>query len=248
MSSQEGKRSLVENRILAALSTEQYLKLFSKFQMVSLPPRHIIFEQGRPIRFIYFPITSMISLISVGGEGSRGVEVCTIGREGIAGLSIFLDSDIALGQAIVQLPGTAARVETNIFREVVNQRGPLNSIIKRYMQVQIISLLRAALCVNFHKVEARLARLLLLMHDSAQENTFPLTQEFAAYLLGLHRPAVSMAARALQGAGLIRYRQGKITVLDRDRLLTVTCECYRIVTKEYARLLDPVLTRENDVS
>lgn len=244
MTSRESKHSQVENRILAALAKRQYQNLFSKFQTVSLPTRHVIFEQGGPIRFIYFPITAMISILSVGEEGARGVEVCTVGNEGGVGLSVFFDGEVALGRAVVQLPGTAARIEANTFRDVLSQRGLLNSILKRYTQVQVISIARAAFCINFHKVEARLARLLLLTHDSAQTDTFPLTQEFAAYLLGLHRPAVSIAANALQEAGLIRYRQGKLTVQNRKGLEAASCECYKIIRGAYTRLLDSLLTTE----
>jgi CRP-like cAMP-binding protein len=244
MPSPKSEHSLTGNRILDALSERQYQKLFSKLQLVSLPARHVVYEQARPVRFIYFPVTAMISLLSVGDAGTRGVEVCTVGKEGVAGLSAFLDGDIALGRAIAQLPGTAARVEVNAFKDALSRRGPLNSILERYVQVQLVAISRAAFCNNFHKVEARLARLLLLTHDSAQEDVFPMTQEFAAYLLGLHRPAVSGAANALQQAGGIHYRQGKVTVLDRDGLSAAACECYGVIAREYERLLGDLLTRE----
>ncbi len=246
MPSRESSHSRVENRILASLPAREYHTLISKSQTVSLPDRHIVLEQGRPIRFAYFPITAMISLLSVGVEGTKGVEVGTVGSEGVVGLSVFFDGDIALGRMIVQLPGTAVRVEVNAFKGalggMLGGKGLLSSILKHYTQVQLISVMRAAYCINFHKIDARLARLLLLTHDNAREDTFLLTQEFAAYLLGSHRPSISIAASALQAAGLISYRQGKITVLDRQGLQAAACECYAFVAREYERLLGGLLT------
>ncbi len=244
MPSRESSHSRVENRILASLPAREYHTLISKSQTVSLPDRHVVLEQGRPIRFAYFPITAMISLLSVGGEGTKGVEVCTVGCEGVVGLSVIFDGDIALGRAVVQLPGTALRVEVNAFKDALGGKGLLDSILRHYTQVQFVSVLRAAYCINFHKIDARLTRLLLLTHDNARADTFPLTQEFAAYLLGSHRPAISIAANALQSAGLISYRQGKITVLDRQRLQAAACECYSFVVREYGRLLGDFLTHK----
>lgn len=237
MASREDRHSHVKNRILAALPEKQYPELFAKLQTVTLPGRHTVLEPGRPVRFVYFPVTTMISLLSVVGDVTRGVEVSTVGSEGVAGLSAFYNSDISLGRAVVQLPGTAARVEVKVFKNAVSRPGLLNSIMKRYTQVQITSIARAAFCVNFHKIDARLARLLLLTHDNARGDGFPLTQEFAAHLLGSHRPAISIAANALQAAGLISYRQGKINVLDRQGLYASACECYAAVVREYERLL-----------
>jgi CRP-like cAMP-binding protein len=240
MTSQKSSHSQVENRILASLPEREYQTLFSKSQTVSLPDRHVVLEQGRPIRFVYFPVTAMISFLSV-GEDTREVEVCTVGCEGVAGLSVFFDGDISLGRAIVQLPGTAVRVEANTFKDALSGEGPLNSILKCYTLVQVASIMRAAFCINFHKIDARLARLLLLTHDNARADTFPLTQEFAAQLLGSHRPAISIAANALQAARLISYRQGKITVLDRQGLHDAACKCYSFVARQYERLLGGLL-------
>lgn len=244
MASQSSEITQVENRILAALPGREYQKLLPKFQTISLPNRHVLFEQGSTIRFVYFPITAMVSLLSVGEHGTKGVEVCTVGYEGAVGLSALFDGDIALGRAVVQLPGTAARIEVNALKNALGRKGPLDIILRRYAQVQLISIYRAAFCNTFHKLEARLARLLLLTHDSAKTDTFPLTQEFAAYLLGSHRPATSTAAHALQAAGLISYRQGKITVLDRQGLYDAACECYSVVAREYERLLGDLLIRK----
>jgi CRP-like cAMP-binding protein len=244
MPSLKSRQSQVENRILAALPRKQYRSLFSKLQPVSLPLSHIVFEQNQLIRFIYFPVTAMIALISMGEDGKKGVEVFTVGNEGVVGVSIFLNGDLALNRAIVQLPGTALRIEAQAFRDILSQRGLLNSILELYVQVQLTSLSRSAFCNCFHKVEGRLARWLLLTHDRAQSDTFSMTQEFAAGLLGLHRPAVSIAANALQGAGLISYSHGKINVLDREGLEAAACECYRIVGRAYDHLLGDLLPDE----
>lgn len=243
MASHEIGLSRLENSILAVLTSGEFKKLSFKLQRVSLPNRHVLFEQGSPIRYIHFPITAMVALLSVGEEGAKGIEVCTVGNEGVVGLSAFFDDNIALGRAVVHLPGTALRIDVQTLKDAVSRVGLLDTILKRYTQVQLLSVARSAYCHNFHKLEARLARLLLLSHDSAATDTFPLTQEFAAYLLGSHRPAISPAAHALQAAGLISYRQGKITVLDRQGLLAAACACYSFVTREYKRLLGDLLTR-----
>lgn len=245
MTSQKSGHPRNANRILAALPEGEFQKLFRKFQQVSLPGRHVIFEQGRPIHFVHFPLTAMFALLSVEGEGAKGIEVCMIGNEGIVGLSPFFDGDIALGRAVVQLPGTALRIDIKTFKDAVSRGGLLDDILRRYTQVQLLSVSRSAFCHNFHKLEARLARLLLLTHDGARAYTFPMTQEFAGYLLGSHRPAISTAAHPLQAAKLISYRQGKITILDKQGLQAIACECYSYVTREYERLLGNLLTRKS---
>jgi CRP-like cAMP-binding protein len=245
MTSLESGHNQIGNRILAALPEREYQALSPKLQTVSLPSGHLVLEQGRPVRFIYFPVTAMIALLSMGEEDTRGIEVCTVGCEGVAGLSVFLDGDIALGRGVVQLPGEAVRVEAAAFKDAANSMRVFRGLLKRYTQVQVFSIARAAFCINFHKIDARLARLLLLTHDSARADTFPLTQQFAARLLASHRPAISIAANALQTVGLISYRQGRITVLDRQGLQTAACECYSYVTREYERLLGDLLTRKS---
>lgn len=245
MASQEGGLSPIDNRILAALPGRECRKVLAMSREISLPARHVVYEHGQSLRFLYFPVTAMISLLSVGDEDAKGIEVCTVGHEGVVGISAFSNGEIALGRAVTSLPGTAVRVELNAFKESRGRGRLLGSILRRYMMVQLVSVARAAFCHNFHKLEGRLARLLLLTHDNARADTFPLTQEFAAYLLGSHRPAVSTAANALQTAGRISYRQGKITVLDRLGLSNVACGCYSVVTREYERLLGDLLTRKS---
>jgi CRP-like cAMP-binding protein len=244
MPSLKYQRDQAENCILAAVPQNRYKALFSRLRLVSLPAGHVVYEQGRPIRFVHFPITARLSVLSVGEGGRRVVEVCAVGREGLAGVPLFLGDDLAPNRAIVQLAGTVMRVEAQIFKDALIRRGLLNRLLERYTLVVLTSVSRAAFCTSFHKVEARLARLLLLMHDSARANTFPLTQEFAAYLLGLHRPGVSIAANALQEARLIRYSHGKITVINREGLDAAACECYRIIKSAYSRLLGDLLTLE----
>jgi CRP-like cAMP-binding protein len=242
MSSLKGQRNQAENHILAAVPQNRYKALYSKLQPVSLSAGHVVYEQGRPIRFVHFPITAMLSVLSVGEGGKRVIEVCAVGREGMAGVPLFLGDDLAANRIIVHLAGTAMRVEAQIFKDALSHGGLLSRLLERYTLVLLTSVSRAAFCASFHKVEARLARLLLLTHDSARAETFPLTQEFAAYLLGLHRPGVSIAANALQGARLIRYSHGKITVLDREGLAAAACECYQIIKSVYSRLLNDLLT------
>jgi CRP-like cAMP-binding protein len=235
----------IENAILAALPQRKYARLFAKLQSVTLNMRHVIVEQGRPIRHIYFPTTAMISLLSIGLDRKKGVGVATVGSEGLLGVSVFLGDAIAPGCAIVQLAGHALRVEAQIFRELLERDGLLPTTLRCYAQVQLTAITSAAYCNCFHKVDERLARWLLLTHDRARSDTFPLTQEFAAYLLGLHRPVVTVAAHTFQDSGLIRYSHGQMTILNRQALEAAACECYSVVKNEYARLLGNLLSPNN---
>ena len=234
----------VENRLLAALSKKQYGSLFSRLQTVSLPIRHQIFEQSRPVRFVYFPLTALICLVSTGEQGQKVVEVCTVGNEGIAGVPLCSAADLALCRGIVLLPGTALRIEAQALRETLGQKGLLKRLVELYTQVQLASIARSAFCNSFHKVERRLARWLLSTHDGARADTFPMTQDFAAHLLGLHRTAVNIGANTLQGAGLIRSNHGRITILDRGGLEEAACECYGLGRNAYARLLGELPSAE----
>ncbi len=231
-----------ENLILSALPQRKYARLFDKLQSVTLDVRHVIVEQGKPVRFIYFPTTAMLSLLSMSRDGKRGVGVSAMGNEGMVGVSVFLGDGMAPGRAIVQVAGRALRVESGIFREVVRRGGPLSDIISRYAQVQLLTIMSSAFCNAFHKVDARLARWLLMTQDKTGSDTFPLTHEFAASLLGLHRPAVTVVAHKLLSAGLISYSHGQITILDRRGLKAFACECYGAVQSEYSRLLGDLLT------
>lgn len=245
MPSQKSESRPTENRLLAALSKKQYRSLFSRLQMVSLPVRHQIFEQNRPVRFVYFPVTTLTCLVSTGEQGHKVVEVCTVGNEGMAGVPLFSPANPALCRAVVLLPGTALRIEAQALREMLGRGGGLlNKLVELYTQVQLSSIARSAFCNNFHKVEGRLARWLLSTHDGARCDTFPMTQDFAAYLLGLHRTAVNTGASALQGAGLIRSNHGRITILDREGLEEAACECYGLGRDVYRCLLGELLPAE----
>jgi CRP-like cAMP-binding protein len=232
----EDSQTAIENLILATLPQKRYSRLFARLQPVSLNARQIVYEQGRPIRFIYFPATAMVSLISMSQDRKKGIEVNVVGHEGILGLPIGLGGHLAVNRALVQLAGLALRVETNIFEEALAQDGPLKSMVERYALFQLAGISRSVGCNCFHKLEARLARWLLVTHDHARADTFHLTQEFAATLLGAHRPAISLAANSLQTAKLISYSHGKVQVLNRQKLEAIACECYAVIREEYTRL------------
>jgi CRP-like cAMP-binding protein len=231
----------IENRLLAALPQRKYARLFAKLQPVTLNLRHIVAEQGMPVRYIYFPTTAMISLLSMSDDREKGIGISAIGDEGMLGLTVFLGDGVAPGRGIVQLAGSALRVEAKIFKEAVGQGELLSNILCRYAQVQFKAITCSVFCSRFHKVDARLAQWLLMTHDKARSDTFPLTQEFAASLLGLHRPAATIVAHKLQASGLIRYSRGQITILSRQGLEALACECYVHIKSEYARLLDDLL-------
>jgi CRP-like cAMP-binding protein len=185
----------------------------------------VLYEPGRPIGAVYFPLSACISRVIVLADGSS-LETALIGNEGLVGLPLYLGIPADTAQAIVQVPGTALRLGAADFRAAVAQDPALPPVLGRYTQFCVSQLGLTAACNALHAVEERCARWLLQLQDRVQRAEFPLTQEFLAALLGVRRPSVTLAAGALQRAGLIRYQRGQVTVLDRQGLEAAACECY----------------------
>ena len=191
---------------------------------------------NEPIEYVYFPNSGIISLVNLTEDGGT-VEAATVGNEGMVGLPLLLGTDRMIGQAITQIVGDALRMKADVFKQEVTPASPLYSLLLRYTQALMNLISQSVACNRLHSVEDRCCRWLLLCQDRVESDEFPLTQEFLAQMLGVRRASVSVVAATLQKAGLIRYRRGKITILDRLGLEAASCECYQIVKQELDRLL-----------
>ncbi|MDQ5852480.1 MAG: Crp/Fnr family transcriptional regulator [Chloroflexota bacterium] len=226
----------VRNRLLAALPTEQRARLLEKLEPVSLRLKEIVYDVNQPISHVYFPNTGVFSLLTIMQDGAA-VEVGTVGYEGMVGLPVFLGADSTPSQAFSQIPGESLRMAADVFKAEVANDGPLQGLLNRYTQGLFNQLAQSAACNRLHTVDERLARWLLMTHDRVGQETFPLTHEFMAHMLGVRRATVTVVAGRLQQAGMIRYSRGRITVVDRPGLEAASCECYGITRAEFERLL-----------
>lgn len=225
------------NLLLAALPTDEYQRLLPHLELVSLPLRQVLSNPGEPIEFVCFPHQSIISLVTILEDGST-VEAGLVGKEGMFGVQAFLGGDSTPHQAIVQVAGEAMRMSAAQLKIEFQRGGKLQSLLLRYVQALFTQVSQGAACHRLHTVEERLARWLLMVSDRLEPDQLPLTQEFIAQMLGTRRAGVTVAAGMLQQAGLIRYRRGEITILDRQNLEAASCECYKVVSNEFERLLD----------
>ena len=223
------------NRLLASLPSEELKALHPHMEQVSLSHGQRLILPHEPIPFVYFPLNSLLSLVTVMEDGST-VEAGSIGREGMAGLPILLDAGTTPSQTLTQIPGQAVRVKAQIIKEAFDAGGALQKILHRYIHTTIVIGSQTAACNRLHQIEARLCRWLLMSSDGVGSEELFLTQEFLSTMLGVRRAGVSEAASQLQGKGLIRYQRGRIQIVDRKSLETAACECYGVVRAEYERL------------
>ncbi len=231
-----GLSHIQQNRLLSLLPQDEATRLAERLEPVSLEFKQILCEPGEPIRHIYFPQSGVVSWLAV-LNGDASAEVATIGHEGMVGVRVFLGADTSPALVMVQVPGPALRLGIADFREYMRSDNSLVQILHRYLNAFLTQLAQSVACNTFHSVKQRFCRWLLMTHDRVRSDQFPLTHELAAQMLGVRRASVTDAARKLQSAGLIRYTHGKITVLDRQRLETTSCVCYRAVKADYDKLL-----------
>lgn len=217
-----------ENHLLQQLSRPEYAALRADFEPVALDFKEPLHVQGKPIRHVYFPISGVVSLI-VEVKQSTSIESGTIGREGMVGIPAFLGAKSAPNRALVQVPGSALRMETAKLQVAVRESDELRTLLMLYTNALMSMVAQSAACNRAHLVEQRLARWLLMTHDRVDGAEFPVTQEFLGQMLGVRRPAVNTAGRFLHERELIRYTRGRITILDRASLERVSCECYAVV-------------------
>jgi len=224
------------NRLLSLLSAQNFARLRPHFDPVRLDYRQSLYRARRPIEFVYFIETGVGSLVNTMANGDAS-EVGTIGNEGIVGLPLLLGDDRAPNSVYVQVPGTGLRIEAQQFRKEFERSASLRSVMHRYTHAFFNQVAQSAACNQFHSLSQRCCRWLLMTHDRMEADEFLLTQEFLAMMLGVQRTGVTAAAGTLQKAGLIRYRRGNVTILDRPGLERGSCECYDISKKEFDRLL-----------
>jgi CRP-like cAMP-binding protein len=224
------------NRLLAALPKADYKRIMDKVERVSLKSKDAGYDVDEPIKFVYFPLTGVFSLVTVMEDG-EGVEVATIGNEGVIGLPLFLGVDRTSGQAFVQVPGDCLRMTAAAFKEEIKRKGRLTQTLQLYTQALMVQISQGMACNGIHSMRQRCARWLLMTHDRVAAETFPLSQEFLALMLGVRRAGVNKVATELKQAGLIQYSRGVIRILNRKELEAASCECYHVIKKEFDRLL-----------
>jgi CRP-like cAMP-binding protein len=229
-------RPLIYNEILASLPPADLAAIHPYLAVVDLPQETVLFERGDIIKAVYFPHDGMISLVVDLASGEM-VEAAMVGRDGVAGGSSALNSQISLNRAVVQIAGQASVLDVERFLELVEQSASARAKIMRHEQFVLVQAQQSAACNATHSVEARLSRWLLRCRDVLRSDNIPLTQEFLAEMLAVRRTSVSIVAHTLQQAGFIRYRRGHIRVLDVDGLLESTCECYATIKSYADRLL-----------
>jgi CRP-like cAMP-binding protein len=234
----EGARVATNNRILAALATDSpadFAWLALQLEPVELAQGAVIAPANETLTWVYFPLTSVASVISRMSSGSA--EVGTIGNEGLVGLDVLLQGQPSPNETVAQIPGRALRVSAAALADGTEQRPALRRMVSRYAHAYLTQVAQTASCNALHGIEQRCARWLLMTHDRVGgADQFPLTQEYLAIMLGVRRAGVSEAAGALQDAGLIRYRRGGIQILDRAGLEAAVCECYGIVRRHFDHL------------
>lgn len=237
MSNTTNLRLLFKNRLLTSLSDAELGFLQPHLEPVSFSPGHIIHQAGDTIRYIYFPNNGMVSLLSVTEQGQT-VEVGFTGSEGIVGLPILLGQTEMPYQAMVQVKADCLRIEVKHILKLFNQCGSFHDIALRYLYVVIKQISQTCVCNHFHTIEARLCRWLTVMHERSENKQLSLTQEFLSQMLGVQRTSIGMIAQSMQMAGIIRYRRGKIEIVDAERLKNAACECFKIVRDEQERFIN----------
>jgi CRP-like cAMP-binding protein len=231
-----------QNHLLAALSADERARLFPHLEWVPMPLGEAVCESGLPMRHVYFPTTSIVSLLYVMEDGASA-EIAVVGNEGIVGISVFMGGETTTSRAVVQSAGHAYRLKGQLLKDAFFRAGPLQLLLLRYTQALLTQMAQTAVCNRHHSVDQQLCRWLLLSLDRLPSNELSMTQELIANMLGVRREGVTEAAGKLQHAGLIHYSRGRITVVDRPGLEARVCECYRVVKDEFDRLLPNMITQ-----
>ena len=227
-------RFMSSNRLLAALPENEYQRLEPYFNFVSLPVGEICYEALEEIDTVYFPDTALISLVSTLSDGFT-TEVSLVGCTGMVGLPVILGSGYSQHRAIVQVPGNVIKISALILKQEFEKGGELQKLLLAHVEDRLNEVAQLSICNRHHNIEERMARWLLMVQDLIQSDKLPLTQEFIGQMLGVRRPGVTLTAGDFQRSGLIRYSRGKITILDREALENVACECYQLFRKHFYR-------------
>lgn len=230
------------NQLLAALPDAEWRRWLPQLEAVEMPLGQVLYEAGSTLSHVYFPTSSIVSLLYV-MENGASAEIAVVGHEGIVGISLFMGGESTPSRAVVQSAGRGFRLPSEAIKGEFNHSGPVMHLLLRYTQALITQMAQTAVCNRHHSLDQQLCRWLLLSLDRLQGNELVMTQELIANMLGVRREGVTEGALKLQQAGLIRYSRGRISVLDRQGLEARTCECYAVVKKEYDRLLPALVSR-----
>jgi CRP-like cAMP-binding protein len=235
MSSSSQHLPQIKNHLLAALIGREYDYLLPHLERVTLSLSEVVYRADSEIRYVYFPETTVVSLLATTADGSTA-EVGLIGNEGMVGLGVFLGGSIVHDQAVVQVAGTAMKMKASVLRQELKLGGSLQVLLLNYTRSFLFLVTQSVVCSQNHSIDQRLSRWLLMMHDCAQTNQLALTHELIAAMLGSRRAGVTEALGELRAAGLVETGRGLVTILDREGLEATACECYRIVREQFDRL------------
>jgi CRP-like cAMP-binding protein len=236
-----------QNHLLAALPAAQFEPFADSLELVAMPLGDMLYEPGKQLQHAYFPTTAIVSLHYV-MESGASTETAGVGNEGVVGISLFMGGGTTPSSAVVQTAGHAYRLERRLLKQEFDRAGLMQSLLLRYAQALITQMAQTSACIRHHSVEQQLSRWLLLTLDRIPSSDLVMTQELVASILGVRRESIALAAGKLQNVGVIRYRRGHISVLDRRGLETRACECYAVVKKETSRLLPDVLYRQDSAA
>ncbi len=225
-----------QNRILAALPSNDLASLTEHLQLVHLPVGQLLYTPGQKLRYAYFPISCLVSLHHV-LESGRSAETAGVGNEGIVGIALFMGGDSTPSSAVVQIAGFAYQLESVYLKQAFENSAVFQRLLLLYIQALLTQISLTAVCNRHHSLQQQLCRWLLQTLDKIPSNELTMTQELVAGMLGVRREGVTEAAGYLQRAGIISYRRGHIKVIDRIGLETHVCECYGVLKKELSRLL-----------
>ena len=229
MSSQSWPR----NRLLLALSSRNLKRLLPELEFIRCDREQVLLDADSSLEHVFFPDSGVISVVAVYADGSI-IEMATIGREGCSGVQAFFGAKISSVRLLVQIPGTAAKMPRSAFTQAMTSIPAFRSLMSAYVQAFLEQVLVSVACNGAHSLKERLARWLLMMRDRSDEDTLPITQNLLAEMLGVQRPSITHAARELERADLIRRGRREVTILDRQGLVTASCECYQLVRERVA--------------
>lgn len=226
----------LQNHILATLPSAEFLRLKDHLELVFMPLGEVLYESGCKLHYVYFPTTSIVSILYVLEDGASA-EIAIVGNEGLLGIALFMGGETTPSRALVQSAGWGYKLKAHFMKTEFKRNGPLMALLLRYTQALITQMTQTAVCNRHHSIEQQLCRWLLLSLDRLSSDSLTMTQDLIANMLGVRREGVTEAAGKLQRAGYIRYSRGHITVLDRPGLELRVCECYAVVKLEFDRLL-----------
>jgi len=236
-----------QNHLLAALHKDVYDRLLPNLELIDMPLGTVLYESGSELRHVYFPTTAIVSLLYVMLNGASA-EIGVVGNEGVLGVALFMGGETMPNRAVVQSAGQAYRLKGQLLKQEFSRAGELQHLLLRYTQALLTQMAQTAVCNRHHSLDQQLCRWLLLSFERLPSRELVMTQELIGNMLGVRREGVTEAASNLQKAGLIRYKRGHITLLDRAGLEARACECYQVVKQEFDRLLPEVNIQQSQMN